>query len=460
MVSRIGIVLLAILMVCISVTVLTGCDDSSEGDPVIHDITFDPPYPVPPNTDIHVTAIVEGEDLEYYWSVTGGLVREVDTHSTQAGTQSPQIAVTLPGYDDAGEVLDGLGFDYDTYDAGNLGTVVSLGYDAIFINSSDEISVAGSDLVLKTWVENGGALYASGTGADFIREFWPTKVTFPEPDPYVGSANTSGDFIVGELWDNSAIENLGFTDFIIDYPGYNWPPILDTAGSATTIAVADASEVIDIGAIPSLPPGIDFVEMPTSVSFNAGNGFVLYTNHHLTSNMDQDERELMDYLVTQVLAFPLVSLTHELISFAGYYAYADYSGLIDEDQTDVYTLELTDITDVYFVLNATSGTYRLAVTGPGGIDTDATGGVPISMAFPNVNDGTWELTITATDTDGVNNIPYVLSIGEKSVNEQLVTLVPEVYWRTPIETGIYGITLKVLDPEFRGDQLTVGIKVE
>jgi len=454
---KITAVIVIILVLLPGIYFMTGCSED-EGSPTILAINFDPESPVEPNTDVHITAEVEGSNLTYYWSVTDGIVREIN-HSAQGDDLS--IAVTDADLDDMGDVLDGLGFEYETIDHETLGNPIAIAdYDAIYINSSDDISVVTSDLAIRSWVQAGGSLYASGKACEYMTYLWPEIVTFAEPDPYVGKPNTTSDWMDAEILSDSAAFNLGFDELILTYPEYAWPPIVDVDISTSIIVRADASSVVATELITNLPFGEDFDRMPSAVSFEYGDGFVLYTNHHLTSGMDIEERDLLDYLATVVLVQPLTQLAHTLLDMAGYFPYADYVGIVEEDVEMELEFDIEGIDDIYVVINGLDGSFDVTVEGPGDAFKEASGSIPMSMAFPSIEDGTWTVTFTATDTKGIDNMPYVIAIGERSESGDLVTTVPEVIWRTPFAPGTYAVTLKVQDEQFRGDQWAVGIEVE
>ncbi len=439
---------------------LAGCGSSADA-PKIHDILFEPAGPVTTNTDVHVSAIVEGSDLEYHWTVNGGMIRNAEFHSPQQADALPEIAVTPAGHDDAGQVLDYLDFKYDNIDPVLLGhSGILANYDAIFINSSDAISVAGSDIALLSWVDSGGALYASGTAADYLIKLPQNKVTFPEPDPYVGYANTSGDEIDGAIADEIAEMALDFSNIDIAFPNYPWAPIIDTTGSVTTIATADASEIVDIDSIANLPTGEDFSEMPVTVTFSHGDGLILFTNFHCHADMNTREQNLLKYIYGLVLSHSLKDTAYTLMDMAGYFPNIDYAGILAEDDEVKYTADFIDIDDLYIVFNAPDGVFKLEIEGPNDLKKEVTAHAPISMAFPDASNGTWEFSITATDTGSDDNIPYILSTGLRTSDYQLITTVPEIIWRTPFEPDIYAVTLRVIDNHFKVAELTVGLKVK
>jgi len=451
--------LTSLAVIGILILLTSGCSKSIDA-PRIKDIVLDPPGPVAPNTDVRVTADVEGGNLTYHWSVSGGYARKLEAHQAQKA-ELPKVAVTKAGYDDVGEVLDDFDFPYYNLSLNSMGNSGVLSqFDAIFINSSLEISVAGSELALKSWVEDGGALYLSGTAYDYLPKLWPDIVTFPEPEPYVGSANTYGEVISAQILDKATAAALGITTLNVEYPDYPWPPVIDTKYPARVIATADASDVVDISAITNLPPGEDFSSMPISIFFPYGDGMVLFTNKHYQDGLAAFDLGLVQYMVASVAIFPIAKTSHTLIDMGGYFPATDYVGFISEGVERKYAFDLAGAGDVYIVLNAPDGEFDFKVDGPEDSDADVTGTAPISMAFPGVTDGKWTIKIKANDTGDFDHLPYALSIGKRTSSEELVTDVPEVIWRVPFEPDIYTIRLNIIDDYFREDEFTVGVQVK
>jgi len=444
------------------ITALTGCGGGGgSGDgPFIHGISFDPSGEVLPGSDVKVTADVDGTDLEYHWTVQGGILRSVDFHQGQAGPGIPNIAVTPSEHDNAGKMVSGMGFDYDTISLELLGhSGVLSNYDVIFINSSDAISTVGGEIELENWVSGGGALYASGRGADYLIEMGIDSVTFAEPEPYVGSANTLGDYIYGQVVDESMQDGTGIFLVDLQYPDYEWAPILDTGWPATPLMGADASDVIDAGSITNFPPGANLNAIPMAVLIPHGDGEILYTSFHDHPGMSHEEVTLVSYLVARTITWPIIKDSRRLIELTGFYPHWDFLGFINEDSTEEKDFDLEGFDDVMLVINAATGIYEIEITGPGDISESITTPVPISMTFPAVLSGEWTVSLHAVDTGDADIVPYVLSVGVKSATISMITLVPEVIWTVPPVNDIYQIHLEVIDGEFRTHDYLAGVQV-
>jgi len=450
---------IAIAITCVAVLIAVGCGSDPDA-PRILDITFDPEGPVPTNTDVTVTADVVGGNLSYHWSVSGGIIRETQSHSSQA-TSDAKIMVTDAGDDDIGKVLDELGYEWTEESPDALGDDLILDeFDCVFVNSSLNISVTNDEFALRRWVDDGGSLYASGRASELVDLLWPGKIVFPEPDPYAGSANPGSEFISAWVTDDGMAQSVGFISCEFAYPDRVWMPVVSTGSAVTTIMRADASEVVNIGAVTNLPVGYDFSEMPLAAFFSHGDGKVFFTNLYSDEASGDSVDMLRRYFSASVATEPMASTNHYLTDLAGFFPWKDYTGvMMEEDQTE-YSFELPDSDDVHLILNATRGVFTMTVDGPGDADREVSGSVPFSTTFQDVESGDWTVTVEVTDASGGEYIPYVLSVGQRAQTEELITTVPEVIWRTPMEPETYTIKLRVIDDRSRADEWIVGLKVE
>jgi len=448
-----------LLAASICAALLAGCSNRADA-PKILDMTFVPQSPVPTNTDVHVTAQVEGSNLSYNWKITGGILREVQMHSGQL-TPEETVAVTESGQDNVGAIIGPLGYTFLTVSPNALHDIVTHpAIEAVFINSSDSLSVTADDIAIRDWVEGGGALYASGRAAEYVRTLWPNRITFPKPDPYAGSANPADDLIQACIVDDPAQQSLGFDSLDLTYPSYSWPPVIATGGATTPIITADASSVVNIDLIENLPPGEDFEHMPVAMYFAHGDGIVVFTSFHYQPGLSSAETALLDYLAALVVMHPLKLRSHDMADMAGYFPYMDFVGLTTTDRQADFSFEIAGADDVFLILNARMGALDFSVTGPGDLHQDVSGPAPITMAFPNVADGEWSVSVKAISMSVAEVLPFVLSVAARSKDLQLVTSVPEVIWRTPMDAGTYTITLRAIDDRYRVDEMIVGIKVE
>jgi hypothetical protein len=449
----------AIIFSCIAVILIMGCQGDPDA-PRILDITFDPEGPVPTNSDVTVTADVTGGGLTYHWSVSGGIIRETQSHSPQAASDA-EIMVTDAGDDDIGQVLDELGYEWTEEPLDTLGDEAALSdYDCVFVNSSLHLSVTNDEFALRRWVDDGGTLYASGRASELVDLLWPGKIVFPEPDPYVGSANPGSDFISAWVTDDGMAQSVGFISCEFAYPDRVWTPAVSTGSAVTTIMRADASGVVNAGSVTNLPVGYDFSDMPLAAFFSHGDGKVFFTNLYSDTSSGHSVDVLRRYFAAFVATEPMASTNHYLTDLAGFFPWKDYIGvMMEEDQTE-YAFELDDADDVHLILNATRGVFTMTVDGPGDADREISGSVPFSTTFQDVESGDWTVAVEVTDASGAEYIPYVLSVAQRSQTEELITTVPEVIWRTPMEPETYTIKLRIIDSLSRADEWIVGLQVE
>jgi hypothetical protein len=445
-------------LVILAVIFATGCNENGVVARIIG-ISLNPPSPVGVNTDIHLTATAEGSGLVYQWQVNKGLLREMDKSAQAVGM--PKIAVTDPGQDDIGKILETIDMPFDSIGLDDLRNASILdNYDAVFINSSDDISVASSDIILSTWVSSGGALYLSGKGAEYMKFLWPGKITFAEPDSYIGSANSAGEFVNAEIMDESSAISLSYTDVELGYHQSGWAPIVDVENGSRIIAKADASGIVPLQAIDNLPIGEDFSSMPVALAFHQGKGMVFYTNFHYQSGITGVEGKFLKYFVALLATFPMENENHGLVDVGGYILEGDLLGFLNQDGQVNFDLNLPSLDGVYLVFNAPDGIFKLVVDGPNDAAADVSGMPPLTASFPDPSGGAWHFETKCTDDESNPVLPFLMTLGTMNSLMQLQTSIPEAIWRTPSKPGDYTLNLKVIDDHYRTDEMSILVTVE
>jgi hypothetical protein len=438
---------------------MSSCVDNT-GAPTIVDILTDQTSPVARNTDVALSADVDGDVVEYRWTVTGGVLREADYHSAQKVTY-PSIGVAPDGFDNIATLLQDAGLTYDSVPAGIVREADQISdYDVLFINSTDDIEILGGESVLSTWVYAGGSLYLSGKAADYLIELWPGDVKFPQANPYVVSTGADGEILDGRIIDDSCAATLNRTSVDITYSADDWPVITGTSSSVETLVTVDASPVLSSNLISILPPSIDPENLPVAVSFDYGDGMVLYTCFHTGDNITDLQEEILHYFAAKLASHNLEEASHGLLNNAGFFLKTEYAGFADSDKEISYVLQMSDIDDAYFVLNNPEGILKLDISGPGSSDADVSGPAPLTAVFQDVIDGVWLLTVTTVESTEHDTIPCLLTVGIKTEALQLITDKPSAIWHTPFETGEYAITLRVTDSDDRIDEKTLAVEVE
>lgn len=225
-------------------------------------------------------------------------IREVDV----------RIAVTEPGFDNVGAILDELGYDYDTISASQLGlSGVVNSYDLLFINC-DEIldsTVAAAEPVLRSFVNGGGGLYSSDFAAHYLRALAPEQIFFPSP-MNIGTVQT----VPGQIVDPALARFVGRSTMSIAFDLTGWIPMDAVApgarvyitgtyqtssssisGSATHIEADEAPA----GLVPSAA-----ASGPLAVGFQLGNGYVIHTAFHHHVQQSFFERNVLAFLISKL----------------------------------------------------------------------------------------------------------------------------------------------------------------
>lgn len=170
-----------------------------------------------------------------------------------------KVRVTSVGaWDDIGEVLTGMGVEFDLFESQ---------YDAsiLFANcgTPDQLDPAQ----VRTFVENGGCLYASDLQASTILAAFPELVQ-----------------------DGASIPSGSLTASVED------PEVAAIIGSSVQIRFDTSGRVLEsaIGFTILSDPGS---ERPIMLEIPVGNGAVFFTSFHNHAQATQKERELLQLLV-------------------------------------------------------------------------------------------------------------------------------------------------------------------
>lgn len=439
---------------------IAGCDGKNEYARIIG-FRFAPDIPVPPDTDVLITAEVEGRELSFQWNISKGSLRKVDCRRAE-NSGMPEIAVTPAAIDDVANILDKLGLNYTEVPV----TIIKNGaeldeYDVLFINSEEDIDISGIGSILYWWVAQGGRLYLSGHAAEIINHVWPGKLTFASPDPYIGSTNVPGEFISANVLNPSIKSLLSNSQVDIAYRISGWAPIIHTGEGVETLLTADVSSLINMEKITNLLPGQTLEEMPVAVTFSQNQGKVLYTNfHYSSSGITINERKILEQFAAILIANPLVKQNKSLIHTAGFLSDSDYVRLVHENDESIISVEMTEPGDVFLALNAPVGTISLKVSEPIEPDYKVSGAPALTASFTNIPASSWKVSAECNDSKGNLVIPIALSFGTRTETPLLVTSEPQVIWHSPDQPGEYLLTLKIVDIYGRTDKTSIMVKVK
>ena len=186
--------------------------------------------------------------------------------------RSAQVAVVVGAYDSMETVLDSLGIPNTVYpsslDLLSNPPLLSR-YDIVFFNCGfdEELALTPQAIGnLRTFVQNGGSVYASDLAYDLIEEAWPSYVDFFGDDTVPNDAEVA-PFFQGSatVVDPVLVTALGGRSFVS----------IDSYGAAIE-SVANATVYIEGNRLQ------DGQNRPFMISFQpaSGSGFVFYTDFH------------------------------------------------------------------------------------------------------------------------------------------------------------------------------------
>jgi molecular chaperone DnaK len=208
---------------------------------------------------------------------------------------SLRIAVSQPGCDNAGQVLDGLQLRYKVLKHSDFQSFETLSqFDLVFINCLADISqclgrgiflnAKKNAQALRRYVEQGGTLYVSDFALDNISEPFPGHITFGSKG--AGPSGTATATVV----DPELREQMGASCQI------NFNTVYAPVASVNR----DCHVYLAKG------------QEPILVSFSRGEGHVIYTSFHNGVQVSKNERTLLACIILKTISLatstPLVEL--------------------------------------------------------------------------------------------------------------------------------------------------------
>ena len=191
------------------------------------------------------------------------------------------IKVTSPCYDDIGIILEHMGIDYTDFDG-------DYHCDILFLNCGTSDTIDPEQL--KSFVQNGGILYASDLTSDHVIDAWPDLMSVDNStDPCTIRAN---------VMDADLRQYIGsYLD--VEFDMSVWSKIVDAPTGKVLMKSADEG-------------------FPIMMEFSIGQGKVFYTSFHNHAQADEAEEKLLKLLVVkQVSAATKQGFQQTLTSLSG-----------------------------------------------------------------------------------------------------------------------------------------------
>jgi len=201
----------------------------------------------------------------------GATVNVPSTHLESTG----KLGFVYGSYDNIQHIIrNNLGYSIDSLNILDLRNAALLSnYKAIFINcGADEVLIydgKGMD-ALKTYIQNGGSVYASDWAGEFVEFMFPDKLNI----------ETTGidQVITANIIDANLKNFIGKETVAINYDLGGWGEISVVGQSVTTLLSADYKDYM----------GNNLTNKPLAILFSYGSGKVIYTSFHNEANVTSD----------------------------------------------------------------------------------------------------------------------------------------------------------------------------
>ena len=196
----------------------------------------------------------------------------------QAQNQPIRIGITSPSYDDVGQIIRGIGgnFEFVTLTNAHFANVYALSqFYAIFINCGSHNIV--NTTTLRSYVYQGGIVYASDLAGDSLLAAFPGLFSFS-----TGDAQTihNASIVLRSLAMHMGRDHL---DVIFDLSG--WYVVSNLTADATVYIRGNVAGHGD---------------RPLAFSFDFGRGRVFYTSFHNHMQATGDMLNFIEYLVFRI----------------------------------------------------------------------------------------------------------------------------------------------------------------
>ncbi|OGY84922.1 MAG: hypothetical protein A3F54_04215 [Candidatus Kerfeldbacteria bacterium RIFCSPHIGHO2_12_FULL_48_17] len=353
-------------------------------------------------------------------------------HKTSAETT---LGVTPAGYDDMGAVLTSMGFSADVIAETDLADLDTLKkYSALYLNCSDAIDavIDSAAPVLRQYVEEGGVVYASDYTEGLISAAFPGQISFYQGESILGGASSARMGNMGTLSAKVTDAGLGATigrgrvDITFDLP--NWVVMTGTAGRvymrgpAPIIDFSKAMENFDLSQLDlsnpenlddlniTFPTGETLEDVPYVVSFEAGEGEVLYTSFHDEAQVSADVSQILNWFATRAQAAELAETARGL-SGENEDALVEIVDSIQKGEAQAYTFTATGDGDFDVVLNFGGSALDLKITDPKGkvVTEESVSQPPFTYTVTDAMSGKYILEVFGRDVPTAN-YPFVLTV--------------------------------------------------
>jgi len=324
-----------------------------------------------------------------------------------------KLAVTPAGYDDMGQVLERLGYSAAEISIDDLNSLSTLSqYDSVYIYCSGSASYVDNEAAaaVKSYVQNGGTLYASDWASAVIEKAFPEKVKFykerenSDDNPtYPSQVGNTGEQ-TAKVVDSGLQAILGKKEVKVNFDAGSWV-VIDSAGSGTKVHIQGPANITDYDSGEST-----LKDKPYVVSFTEGKGQVLYTSFHNEAQNTEDMDKILNWFGIKTKAGKLAQKTNDLLEKDGDKVLQEVVDGINQDESKSYEFKATGEADFSVTLNFGGSAIEVTVTDPDGKKTTSKNveSPPYTYKVKGAKAGTYKVSVKGTDIPE-KNYPFVLA---------------------------------------------------
>lgn len=329
------------------------------------------------------------------------------------------IAVNTAHWDDIGEILTTMGYPWTEIQDSTMNTYANIAqYDIIYANCSSSAYANGPSAAnaLRTFVQNGGSLYASDWAFTYVTNAFPSFVTFFGSDPRVGYSG----MITGRITDPGLASYLNPsnppTTVSLNYNLGSWA-VVNSVSSATTVHIR-GDITYSGGTLSDRPLVVSFSPYDNSA------GRVIYTTFHNEAQQSDIEKKLLEYLVLIPVSGQIADQAQEAVRNNGVEVKQVNIATINEGASSgQIPYNLVSQSKLVFALNWSGSTLRFNVTRPNGAQYASilSSTPPTVVVIPNAEAGQWKYEVIGVSLPYAS-YPYVVAIGDNAAGPPHVFL--------------------------------------
>ncbi len=236
---------------------------------------------------------------------------------TCGGSVSGDVAVVTGDFDDMAAVLQQIGIDsFTIIDGRDEGALVEflasaanlevyqtvyfagghLEEDVIYDSDGSDTAgvVPGVLLAIRSYVANGGKVVASDWSYDVIEQVWPDQVDFLGDDTVPEAAQLGIPMnVTATITDASLEAEVGSATMEVDFDLDAWPVAESVASGVSVLQEGDVTWQFGMERTSES-------QRPLSLSFQAGEGTVVFTAWRMASNADGKGGQVIRYVINDL----------------------------------------------------------------------------------------------------------------------------------------------------------------